>query len=509
MPSKETAPSDWTPITPASDHVQAQESPPLPDPRPVGQTPPPAPAPSDTDDPWTTVRASATPTRVDPLPTITPEPSTVPEDEAPPQPPPAPDAEDPWRAAPKPHSADTEDDELWTTVRQPEATVTHRDPGADGPAVADDPAPPSETSPPSFGAESPSAPEDTWTATPAGGRHRSPEPALDRLSGQPGAHRSPREDGLVDQPFTPEPEPLTDTPSPSPPPPPSPSPSRTRPDITARDRVPTAPRREQRPYAAENMSHLDARARRTLVDEFVGDFVGGPTWQALLVVLEGAFPGMGVAATLAMSADEIWREIAVLEEHGAVARIGVPLWLGPAGLEVDLSAHWHFTPANGSHPRPRASRPYPQALVVDTVDPLRYHRPVSGPSSPHDRVPHFAPALDQPDENGRGRVSAEDEDDTGVVIVADLTAAGVRVLDATAVWRHASRIVADTLRDPRRPETWTRARRTLRSLRRVVMLDPRLGLGLCLGLDDRRTPRCLLVFRIERTEVATPRFVRP
>ncbi|MEV5575566.1 hypothetical protein AB0L06_36480 [Spirillospora sp. NPDC052269] len=303
------------------------------------------------------------------------------------------------------------------------------------------------------------------------------------------------------------------------------------------DSLPWRERRSRSAGPAEDMSRLDARARRALVDEFVGAFVGGPTWQALLVVLEGAFPGLGVGATLATSADEIWREIAPLDERGAVARIGIPLWLGPSGLEVDLSAHWHSTAANGRRPRPRASRPYRQALVVDTIDPLRYHRPVSGPSSPHDRPfeagsfdletdfptpasdvlegappadsARFGPAFDQPGEDDRGRAHGDDEDDTGVVIVADLTAAGVRVLDAAAVWRFASRIIADTLRDPRRPESRQRARRTLRSLRRVVMVDPRLGLGLCLGLDDRHTPRCLLVFRVERTEVAIPRFVRP
>ncbi len=447
------------------------------------------------------------------------------------------------------------------TVRKPEATgpsVTRRDPAsseADEVPTAPEPAPapavpPSEVSPPSFGtdtaAETPAASEpvtpseDAWTPAPTAGRHRSPEPATERPSGHPGNHRSPMEtNGLPDDHPALEPEPTEDDNRP-----PEPRrdfaeqpnrPSRTRPDVTARDRVPAAPSpwRAQRPRPAapaEDMSRLDARARRTLVDEFVGAFVGGPTWQALLVVLEGAFPGLGVAATLATSTDEIWREIAALDERGAVARIGIPLWLGPSGLEVDLSAHWHSTPGNGGRPRPRASRPYRQALVVDTIDPLRYHRPVSGPSSPHDRpfdpdafdletdppegVPpfdtaRFAPAFDQPGENDHGRAHGDDEDDTGVVIVADLTAAGVRVLDAVTVWRFASRIIADTLRDPRRPETWARTRRTLRSLRRVVVVDPRLGLGLCLGLDDRHTPRCLLVFRIERTEVATPRFVRP
>ncbi|MFC4910863.1 hypothetical protein [Actinomadura gamaensis] len=289
------------------------------------------------------------------------------------------------------------------------------------------------------------------------------------------------------------------------------------------------------------MSRLDPRARRALVDEFVGDFVGGPTWQALLVVLEGAFPGHGVAATLATTADEIWREIAPLDERGAITRLGVPAWMGPNGLEVDLSAHLHATPKQPARPRARASRPYANALVVDTVDPLRYHRPVSGPSAPHDRLDEpyddfgadpfgdspssasdllggassfdsgpttFDTPFDHPDEHNRGRTK-DDEDDTGVVIVADLTAAGVRVLDAPALWRYASRVIADTLRDPRRPETWPRARRTLRSLRRVVLVDPRLGLGLCLALDDRGAPRCLLAFRIDRKEATTPCFVRP
>ncbi|MCP2337025.1 hypothetical protein [Actinomadura rupiterrae] len=259
------------------------------------------------------------------------------------------------------------------------------------------------------------------------------------------------------------------------------------------------------------------------MDEFVGDLVGGSTWQALLVVLEGAFPGLDIAANLATSAGEIWREIAPLDERGAVTRLGVPAWIGPSGLVVDLSAHWRPTSQHPAHPRARASRPYPKALVVDTIDPLRYHRPVSGPSAPHDADHDADPLNDPPTAFGRMRTPApfdrpderdvrhtrEDEDDTGVVIVADLTAAGVRVLNAPAIWRYASRIVADTLRDPRRPETWPRARRTLRSLRRVVIVDPRLGLGLCLALDDRATPRCLLAFRINRTDVSTPRFIRP
>ncbi|MEV4257301.1 hypothetical protein AB0J52_29445 [Spirillospora sp. NPDC049652] len=323
-------------------------------------------------------------------------------------------------------------------------------------------------------------------------------------------------------------------------------PSETRPDPIVPARVHRAVRRPKGHVRNGDMTRLDRRARRALVDEFVGDFVGGPTWQALLVVLESAFPGLGVGATLATSADEIWGEIAALDERGAVARIGVPLWLGPMGLEVDLSAHRRTTADNGSHPRPRAARPYAKALVVDTVDPLRYHRPVSGPSAPHDhpgeadplgdaldfeadpltdppsadspegfrghepgRSGRFDVPFDQPREDDRGRAHNDDEDDTGVVIVADLTATGVRVLDAPALWRHASRIVAGTLRDPHRPETWTLTRRTLRSLRRVVLLDPRLGLGVCLGVDDRHAPRCLLAFRIDRTEVATPRFVRP
>lgn len=448
----------------------------------------------------------------------------------------------------------------------------------------------------------PTAPEDEWSQPPVGGRHRSPESVANRPPAQPGAHRGPdQNDDSADGPPPPHPtEPSVHEQPVRPPEPPhqldvppelqhdyseptNPT-ARTRPDVTARDHTPAAqapgvsapdpntsgaqtpaPRtpgtrtpgarttaaahtpwreRRQRPKPPEpdlDMTRLDTRARRALVDEFVGDFVGGPTWQALLVVLEGAFPGLGVGAALATSADEIWREIAPLDERGAVARIGVPLWLGPTGLEVDLSAYWHSTPDDGAHPRARASRPYPNALVVDTIDPLRYHRPVSGPSAPHahdhsadaDADPfsdglgfgphpsgHFeddplafpsSASFDRPGEHesDRGHAYAADEDDTGVVIVADLTAAGVRVLDAQAVWRFASRIVADTLRDPRRPETWSRTRRTLRSLRRVVMVDPRLGLGLCLGLDGGNAPRCLLAFRIDRTEVAVPRFVRP
>ncbi|RFU43328.1 hypothetical protein DZF91_01740 [Actinomadura logoneensis] len=376
--------------------------------------------------------------------------------------------------------------------------------------------------------------EETWPPLRASGRHRLsddryPE-ATDGLSDRPPT----RPDAPATEPEPTFPDasrrPAHDTPEAAH------DPSRTRPDTTVPDRSERPGRRPRAHVPNGDMTRLDGRARRALVDEFVGDFVGGPTWQALLVVLEGAFPGLGVGATLATSADEIWREIAPLDERGAVARIGVPLWLGPMGLEVDLSAHRRPASENGGHARPRAARPYAKALVVDTVDPLRYHRPVSGPSAPHDRpgeadplgdaldfeadplsdpptstpLSHeFDTPFDQPRDDDRGGAHGVEEDDTGVVIVADLTATGVRVLDAPALWRHASRIVAGTLRDPHRPETWTLTRRTLRSLRRVVLLDPRLGLGVCLGLDDRHTARCLLVFRIDRTEVATPRFVRP
>ncbi|XRQ05600.1 hypothetical protein ACN3XK_55010 [Actinomadura welshii] len=242
----------------------------------------------------------------------------------------------------------------------------------------------------------------------------------------------------------------------------------------------------------------DPGRRMAMADAFVAEFVGSPAWQATLAVLEGAFPGLGMAAALPRRSDELWRTIDALDRK-AVARLGVPAWRDDAGMVFDLSAHAgvRTAPVRERPGRPRASRPYAGAFVIDTLDPLRYHRAVGGPRAPRDLPGQGDPAVP----------SAED-DDSGVVIVANLASAGVRVLDSAALWRYAGQVVTGTLQEAARPETRARARRALWALRRVVFVDPDLGLGLCLEIDAARVPRCLLAFGVRRAEGA-PRFVRP
>ncbi|QFG21688.1 hypothetical protein [Actinomadura sp. WMMB 499] len=229
----------------------------------------------------------------------------------------------------------------------------------------------------------------------------------------------------------------------------------------------------------------DPGRRAALVDAFVAEFVGSATWAATLAVLEGAFPGSGMAVTLSRRADELWGSMAGLDRR---AGLGVPAWLDHAGMVLDLSAHAEQAREPN---RGRASRPYPGAFVIDTLDPLRYHRPVGGPVAPDTGAP-TAPR-------------AEDDEDSGVVIVANLASSGARVLDSAELWRFAGRVVTGTLHEPGRAESRARARRALRALRRAVVVDPDLGLALCLGVDEARVPRCLLALTM-RDE--TPRFVR-
>ncbi|MFC6882859.1 MULTISPECIES: hypothetical protein [Actinomadura] len=240
----------------------------------------------------------------------------------------------------------------------------------------------------------------------------------------------------------------------------------------------------------------EPRRWKALADAFIAEFVGSATWRATLSVLDGAFPGLGMAATLSRTTDELWQTMDVLGRMGA-AKLGVPAWLDEAGMVFDLSAHLHARESLGPArtAAPRVSRPYAGAFVVDTLDPLRYHRAVGGPVAPGDSTAARAPA--------------GEEDDSGAVIVADLASAEVRVLDSAALWRYAGRVVAATLLDPAAPETRARARRALRALRRVVFVDPALGLGVCLQIDVARTPRCLLAFGVDRAEAGAPRFVRP
>lgn len=214
----------------------------------------------------------------------------------------------------------------------------------------------------------------------------------------------------------------------------------------------------------------------------------------MLAVLESAFPGLGMASALSRRGDVAVDAL----DRKAAARLGVPAWLDDAGIVFDLSAR--LGRRTGRRPRaravpPRASRPYAGAFVVDTLDPLRYHRAVGGPQAPRDLPGEGGPAP-----------SGTEDDDSGVVIVANLTEAGVRVLDSAALWRHAGRVVTGTLHEPERPETRARARRALWALRRVVFVDPELRLGVCLQIDAARVPRCLLAFSVAD---GAARFVRP
>ncbi|WP_165964658.1 hypothetical protein, partial [Actinomadura sp. KC216] len=242
----------------------------------------------------------------------------------------------------------------------------------------------------------------------------------------------------------------------------------------------------------------DPARRKALADAFVAEFVNSTTWRATLAVLEGAFPGLGMAARLSRQTDEPWRTMDAVDRK-ASAKLGVPVWLDDAGMVFDLSAH--LRPASlqappGAGP-PRASKPYAGAFVIDTLDPLRYHRAVGGPRAPRDLPGQGVPVPVVPE-----------DDDSGVVIVANLTSAGVRVLDSAGLWRYAGHVVTATLHDVPHPETRARTRRALWALRRVVFVDPDLRLGLCLHIDAGRVPRCLLAFGVDRTEGA-PRFVRP
>ncbi|MFI0373340.1 hypothetical protein ACH35V_36240 [Actinomadura sp. 1N219] len=341
---------------------------------------------------------------------------------------------------------------------------------------------------PAFGgAPSPGWPEhETDTAPPAG--TGSPEPPQSW-----GRHEAGRHERTADEPFLPgkglasEPPPLT-------------TPDVTAPDSRWSAAVPEPRWGEAQDPPARPGPMSDPARRKALADEFVAEFVNSTTWRATLAVLEGAFPGLGMAARLSRETDELWRTMDAVDRTAA-PKLGVPVWLDDAGMVFDLSAHLAPRPVRtltgGRTAPPRASKPYAGAFVIDTLDPLRYHRAVGGPRAPRDLPGQGTPMP-----------STAEDDDSGVVIVANLTSAGVRVLDSAGLWRYAGQVVTGTLHEPARPETRARTRRTLWALRRVVFVDPDLGLGLCLRIDAARVPRCLLAFGVDRTEGA-PRFVRP
>ena len=407
-----------------------------PGPEEAGPEPAPRPGPYPED-----VHVAGKRTAPEPAPDPAPEePAEPPSDWVPVQPPPEP-ANEPWT----PHAP---------------AVPPPAPPPAETPAAHDDPLWTPRDTPPGFGlGETP--PSESWTPQ------------------EPGPAPTGRHARSDDEPFLPG-KGLSAEP-----------PSVTAPDIPVQQWEPP-----QRPGPM-----ADPERRRALADAFVAEFAGSPTWRATLAVLESAFPGLGMASTLSRRTDELWQTMDALDRTAA-AKLGVPAWLDDAGIVLDLSARLGvravWPPAPGLTRPPRASRPYAGAFVIDTLDPLRYHRAVGGPRAPRDL----------PGEGALPSPSPSEDDDSGVVIVANLTSAGVRVLDSVALWRYAGRVVTGTVREAGRPETRIRARRALRALRRVVVVDPDLGLGLCLQIDAARVPRCLLAFRVDRTDGA-PRFVRP
>jgi hypothetical protein len=85
------------------------------------------------------------------------------------------------------------------------------------------------------------------------------------------------------------------------------------------------------------------------------------------------------------------------------------------------------------------------------------------------------------------------------------------VADAGVLWRYACGVVARALHDPWRPGSRGPARRALRELREVVLVDRELRLGVCLHLGDDRRPWCLLAFEIDPAAPGDDavRFLRP
>ncbi|TDD15911.1 hypothetical protein E1287_41820 [Actinomadura sp. KC06] len=358
--------------------------------------------------------------------------------------------------------------------------------------------PPAETEPPpeippSRGRHQASGEPPLWTPHEPGTAPPAVTPSSPETPPSWGRHEAGRHERTTDEPFLPgkgltaEPPPLT------------------TPDVTAPDSgwsaaVPEPRWGEAQDPPARPGPMSDPARRKALADAFVAEFVNSTTWRATLAVLEGAFPGLGMATRLSRETDELWRTMDAVDRKAA-PKLGVPVWLDDAGMVFDLSAHLGprsvRTPAGGQAAPPRASKPYAGAFVIDTLDPLRYHRAVGGPRAPRDLPGQGTPLP-----------SSAEDDDSGVVIVANLTSAGVRVLDSAGLWRYAGEVVTGTLHEPARPETRARTRRALWALRRVVFVDPDLGLGLCLEIDAARVPRCLLAFGVDRAEGA-PRFVRP
>lgn len=98
-------------------------------------------------------------------------------------------------------------------------------------------------------------------------------------------------------------------------------------------------------------------------------------------------------------------------------------------------------------------------------------------------------------------VAAGDEV-AGVVLVADLTESQVRWLDARALWETGCARVATALGDPRRPAVQAWAQRVLTGLRHLVVIDPRLRLGVCVTADAAGKFSSPLGFTVPEPSVA-------
>ncbi|WP_198679371.1 hypothetical protein [Thermomonospora amylolytica] len=267
----------------------------------------------------------------------------------------------------------------------------------------------------------------------------------------------------------------------------------------------------------EGASAAEDEAARPSGD-FLRAFAGGDTWKAMLVVADGVFAGTGVRGALTLRVDEALGD--GTDPAYAYPEVPFPVWTGASGLVLDLSARFAGTrvrvlggdaargdvegwTALGVRSGGRAGfrQRHHGVLVIDTLNPRSLYRPFGGPARPNDE-PIGPEAVGE----------AAEGPDAGVVIVADLREAGVRVLDAAALWRYACRTVTTALYDPRTPATWEQTRRELRGLRHVGCIDPGLGLGLVIHLDADRRPWCPLGFLIDEdpaTGQAAARLLRP
>lgn len=239
---------------------------------------------------------------------------------------------------------------------------------------------------------------------------------------------------------------------------------------------------------------MEGRARRgALFEAFIAGFIDGVTWKAMLVVADGAFPGKGLGALLSRRIDGLRKASGVPDGEGDAA-LAFPIWADESGLAVDLSTRFSDRRDRvlgpGGAPaepvRPRFVQRHSGVLVIDTLNPQSLYRPVAGPAEPGG----------YPDR--RSVQPGEDDRDTEVVIVADLRAAGARVVDANVLWSYARQVVSTTLHGP--------ARRMLRVLREVVFVDPGLGIVACVHVDVEGRPWWLLAFAPEEDAV---RFFRP